>query len=385
MDEYMDDVIDSRPLSPHAAPLVTASQLRASLLASPSALALVRSTREAITRIVRREDTRITLIVGPCSIHDARAALEYAKRLAPLRDAYRDALEIVMRVYFEKPRTTLGWKGWINDPRLDGSYRIDEGLHGARQLLLDIHALGVPAATEFLDLMTVRYFDDLISWAAIGARTTESPMHRQAASGLELPIGFKNGTDGNVRVAIDALAAARASHRYLALSLDGRVEAASSEGNPSAHVVLRGGRKPNYDGASIDAVCAELERAGMKPAVIVDASHGNSGKLARAQADVCRDLARQIAGGETRIAGVMIESHLTHGRQEVIPGVPLAYGQSITDECLGWNDTAQLIELLADAVRARRAAAADRYASAPAHPGLFHRPTTRGESIGRTH
>ncbi|MBU6488756.1 MAG: 3-deoxy-7-phosphoheptulonate synthase, partial [Burkholderiales bacterium] len=261
------------PLSPiHTDRLITAARLRALLPSSGAALSLVRDTRQALTRIVAREDTRLALIVGPCSVHDARAALDYARRLAPLRDAYRDALEIVMRVYLEKPRTTLGWKGLINDPDLDGSYRIDEGLQRARQLLLDIHALGVPAATEFLDLMTVRYVDDLVSWAAIGARTTESPMHRQAASGLPMPIGFKNGTDGNVKVAVDAIAVARAPHHYLAVSMDGRIEVASSRGNSAAHIVLRGGRKPNYDRASLDAACAELERARMKPAVLVDAS-----------------------------------------------------------------------------------------------------------------
>ncbi len=353
------------PLSPaHTDRLITAAHLRALLPSSPTALSLVRDTRQALTRIVAREDTRLALIVGPCSVHDARAALDYARRLAPLRDAYRDALEIVMRVYLEKPRTTLGWKGLINDPDLNGSYRIDEGLQRARQLLLDIHALGVPAATEFLDLMTVRYVDDLVSWAAIGARTTESPMHRQAASGLPMPIGFKNGTDGNVKVAIDALAVARAPHHYLAVSMDGRIEVASSRGNSAAHIVLRGGRKPNYDSASLDAACAELERARMRPAVLVDASHGNSGKVARAQLDVCADLARRIAEGETRVAGVMVESNLAPGRQDIVPGAPLAYGQSVTDECLGWGDTVELIRLLARAVRTQRRTALFRDASA---------------------
>ena len=353
------------PLSPaHTDRLITAAHLRALLPSSPTALSLVRDTRQALTRIVAREDTRLALIVGPCSVHDARAALDYARRLAPLRDAYRDALEIVMRVYLEKPRTTLGWKGLINDPDLNGSYRIDEGLQRARQLLLDIHALGVPAATEFLDLMTVRYVDDLVSWAAIGARTTESPMHRQAASGLPMPIGFKNGTDGNVKVAIDALAVARAPHHYLAVSMDGRIEVASSRGNSAAHIVLRGGRKPNYDSASLDAACAELELARMRPAVLVDASHGNSGKVARAQLDVCADLARRIAEGETRVAGVMVESNLAPGRQDIVPGAQLAYGQSVTDECLGWGDTVELIRLLARAVRTQRRTALLRDASA---------------------
>lgn len=360
--------------------LITAAQLRALLPPSASALALVHDTRVSLARIVARQDTRLALIVGPCSVHDARGALDYARRLAPLREAYRDALEIVMRVYLEKPRTTLGWKGLINDPDLDGSYRIDEGLQRARQLLIDIHALGVPAATEFLDLMTVRYVDDLVSWAAIGARTTESPMHRQMASGLALPIGFKNGTDGNLKVALDALAAARAPHHYLTVSMDGRIEAVSSRGNPAAHVVLRGGRRPNYDRASIDAVCSALARGGMTPSVMVDASHGNSGKVARAQVDVCVDLARRIAEGEPRIAGVMIESNLAPGRQDIVPGVPLAYGQSVTDECLGWSDTVDLIRLLARAVRTQRRTALYREALAPR--ALVD---TQGDSFERTH
>jgi 3-deoxy-7-phosphoheptulonate synthase len=251
----------------------------------------------------------------------------------------------------------------INDPDLDGSYRIDEGLQRARQLLIDIHALGVPAATEFLDLMTVRYIDDLVSWAGIGARTTESPMHRQAASGLPLPIGFKNGTDGNIAIALDALAAARAPHHYLTVSIDGRIEAVASRGNPAAHIVLRGGRKPNFDHATIDAVCGALERNGMTPSVVVDASHGNSGKVARVQVDVCADLAQRISNGESRIAGVMIESNIAPGRQEIVPGVPLAYGKSITDECLGWSDTVDVIRLLARAVRTQRRTALARYAS----------------------
>lgn len=368
-------------LSPiHPGRLITAAQLRALLPPSGTALGLVRETRQALSSIIAREDARLALIVGPCSVHDARAALDYARRLAPLRDAYRDALEIVMRVYLEKPRTTLGWKGLINDPNLDGSYRIDEGLQCARQLLIDIHALGMPAATEFLDLMTVRYVDDLISWAAIGARTTESPMHRQAASGLALPIGFKNGTDGNVKVAIDALSVARAPHHYLTVSMDGRIEAVSSRGNPAAHVVLRGGRKPNYDHASIDAVCDELERARLAPSVVIDASHGNSGKVARAQVDVCADIAARIADGETRIAGVMVESNLAPGRQDIVSGAPLAYGQSVTDECLGWNDTVELIRLLARAVRTQRRTALFR--GAQASRALFD---DQGGSLERTH
>lgn len=345
--------------------LITAAQLRALLPPNAPLLAMVHDTRAALRRIVAREDARLALIVGPCSVHDARAALDYARRLAPLREAYRDALEIVMRVYLEKPRSTLGWKGLINDPDLDGSFRIDEGLQRARQLLIDIHALGMPAATEFLDLMTVRYIDDLVSWAAIGARTTESPMHRQVASGLTMPIGFKNGTDGNCKIAVDAIAAARAPHHYLTVSMDGRIEAVSSSGNSATHIVLRGGMQPNYDRVSIDAVCRALEGNGMTPSVFVDASHGNSGKVARAQVDVCEDLARRIAEGETRVAGVMIESNLASGRQDIVPGVPLAYGKSITDECLGWSDTVDLIRLLARGVRTQRRTALARHASMP--------------------
>jgi len=349
--------------------LVTAAQMRTTLPARSTALALVRRTREALARIVRRDDGRIALIVGPCSIHDPHAALDYARRLARLRDMHRDAVEIVMRVYLEKPHTALGWSGLVNDPRLDGSRRIGEGLQRGRQLLLDIHEVGMPAAMEFVDLMTVRYFDDLVSWAAIGARTAQSPMHRRAASGLAMPIGVKNGTDGNVDVAIEAAAAARSPQRYLALSMNGRIETVESEGNAAAHVVLRGGEQPNYDSDSVDSACAALARAGMRDAVVVDAGHGNSGHIASAQVDVCRDLAQQIAGGERRIAGVMIESHLAHGRQDVDTPARLVYGQSITDECLGWSETADLIHLLAAAVRARRRAAleSDALAARTAH------------------
>ncbi len=360
--------------------LVTAAQMRTTLPARSTALALVRRTREALARIVRRDDGRIALIVGPCSIHDPHAALDYARRLARLRDMHRDAVEIVMRVYLEKPHTALGWTGLINDPRLDGSRRIGEGLQRGRQLLLDIHEVGMPAAMEFVDLMTVRYFDDLVSWAAIGARTAQSQMHRQAASGLAMPIGFKNGTDGNVDVAIEAAVAARSPQRYLALSVNGRIETVESEGNAAAHVVLRGGEQPNYDSDSVDSACAALARAGVRDAVVVDAGHGNSGHVASAQVDVCRDLAQQIAGGERRIAGVMIESHLAHGRQNVDTPARLAYGQSITDECLGWSETADMIHLLAAAVRARRRAAleSDALAARTAH-ALWRQRTGRGE------
>ena len=332
----------------------TAAQLRASLPVTGEAAALVRRTQESLARILAGHDDRLALIVGPCSIHDANAALDYAARLARMRGKHADALEIVMRVYFEKPRTTVGWKGWINDPMLDGTFRIETGLRVARRLLVDIHALGVPAATEFLDLMTVPYLDDLVSWCAIGARTTESQTHRQTASGLAAPVGFKNSTDGNVRIAIDAVEAARSAHHYLAPSDDGALEIVATRGNRSAHVVLRGGKVPNYDAPSVASACAELRRAGLPAHVVVDASHGNSGKRAQAQIGVCEDIAKRLAHGESHVAGLMLESHLVEGRQDIGPGASLVYGQSITDACLGWSDTVELVERLADAVRERR-------------------------------
>jgi len=334
--------------------IATAAELHALLPLPAATQRVIRRTQESLKNILHGNDDRLALIVGPCSIHDAHAALEFAQRLMPLRSRYADALEIVMRVYFEKPRTTVGWKGWINDPLLDGSFRIGEGLGQARKLLLDINGLGLPAATEFLDLMSVRYLDDLISWGAIGARTTESQMHRQVASGLSAPIGFKNGTDGNVKIAIDAVKAARESHHYLSPSAEGRLAVTSTFGNNASHIVLRGGKVPNYDNRSINAACADLLHARLPARLVVDASHGNSGKSPLAQIKVCENIAHQLANGEQRIAGVMLESHLVAGRQEVIPGEPLRYGQSITDACIGWSDTARLIELLADAVRERQ-------------------------------
>ena len=348
------DSISTRLNRFHAQEIATVAELHTLLPTPPATLRVIRKTQESLKNILHGDDDRLALIVGPCSVHDAPSALEFAKRLMPLRARHADALEIVMRVYFEKPRTTVGWKGWINDPLLDGSFRIADRLRLARKLLLDINGLGLPAATEFLDLMSVPYLDDLISWGAIGARTTESPMHRQMASGLAAPIGFKNGTDGNVKIAIDAVKAARESHHYLSPSDDGRLAVIATSGNSASHIVLRGGKVPNYDAGSINAVCSDLLEARLPARLVVDASHGNSGKNPLAQIQVCENIARQLANGERRIAGLMMESHLLAGRQEIVPGVPLVYGQSITDACIGWSDTAELIELLADAVRERR-------------------------------
>jgi 3-deoxy-7-phosphoheptulonate synthase len=304
-----------------------------------------------------RPDDRLLVVVGPCSIHDPVAAMDYARRLAEQRRRHTGELEILMRVYFEKPRTTVGWKGLINDPGLDGSFRIDEGLRLARRLLLDINALDLPAACEFLDLITPQYLADLVAWGAIGARTTESQIHREMASGLSCPVGFKNATNGDVKVAVDAVLAAAQPHHFLAVDKQGRAAIAATRGNADGHVVLRGGARPNYDAASVAAVAAELAKAGLPARLVVDASHANSGKNPANQPAVVADLAAQVAGGTSNLMGVMIESHLVAGRQDLVAGRPLTYGQSITDGCVGWDDTAAMLEALAQAVRARRAAA----------------------------
>ncbi|MFT4191717.1 MAG: 3-deoxy-7-phosphoheptulonate synthase [Comamonas sp.] len=322
--------------------------------------ALVSETRHAIKDIIHGQDDRLLVVVGPCSIHDPQAALDYARRLKPLRERHAGTLEIVMRVYFEKPRTTVGWKGLINDPYLDGSFRIDEGLRIARQLLLDINRLGVPAASEFLDTISPQYIGDLISWGAIGARTTESQVHRELASGLSAPIGFKNGTDGNIRIATDAIQAAARGHHFLSVQKNGLVAVVETAGNPDCHVILRGGKTPNYDAASVTAACAELDKAGLPARLMVDCSHANSLKQHERQVDVARDVAQQVAGGSAGIFGVMIESHLQAGAQKFTPGsddvAALEYGKSITDACLGWEPSVDVIEQLAQAVAARRAA-----------------------------
>jgi 3-deoxy-7-phosphoheptulonate synthase len=320
---------------------------------------LITRTRQAIGSIMAGRDDRLLVIIGPCSIHDPAAALDYARRLLEQRQRYADTLEIVMRVYFEKPRTTVGWKGLINDPYLDESYRIDEGLRMARQLLIDINRLGLPAGSEFLDVISPQYIADLIAWGAIGARTTESQVHRELASGISAPIGFKNGTDGNIRIATDAIQAAARGHHFLSVHKNGQVAIVQTQGNRDCHVILRGGKAPNYDAASVQAACEELSKASLPPSLMVDCSHANSSKQHRKQMEVARDIATQISGGSRHVFGVMVESHLQEGAQKFNPGKDsvsaLAYGQSITDACLGWDDSAQVLDLLSQAVQARRA------------------------------
>ena len=314
----------------------------------------VTRARHAIHDILSGKDDRLVAIVGPCSVHDPAAALDYAVRLAKLRNRLRTSLEIVMRVYFEKPRTTVGWKGLINDPDLDGSFQIDKGLRTARKLLLEINTLGLPAACEFLDMTTPQYFADLVAWGAIGARTTESQVHRELASGLSCPVGFKNGTDGNVRIAVDAVKAASEPHHFLAVTKTGRAAIAATAGNRDCHIILRGGKAPNYDAASVDAACSVLERSGLAPMVMIDTSHANSAKRPENQPTVVADIARQVGDGDRRIVGVMIESNLVAGRQDLVPGKPLTYGQSITDGCIGWDTTVAVLERLAKAAEERR-------------------------------
>ncbi|AGR68390.1 3-deoxy-7-phosphoheptulonate synthase [Burkholderia pseudomallei] len=338
-------------------PLISPALLQDELPVPSAVQALVEASRDAIGDVLHGRDDRLLAIVGPCSIHDHDQALDYARRLKSAADALRDDLLIVMRVYFEKPRTTVGWKGYINDPRLDGSFRINEGLRAARRLLIDINALGLPAGTEFLDLLSPQYIADLIAWGAIGARTTESQSHRQLASGLSCPIGFKNGTDGGVQVAADAIVAARASHAFMGMTKMGMAAIFETRGNDAAHVILRGGKRgPNYDRASVDEACAVLRAAGQREQVMIDCSHANSNKSHLRQVDVAEDLARQLSDGERRITGVMVESNLEAGRQDLKPGVPLQYGVSITDACLSWVQTEPVLDTLAQAVRRRRAA-----------------------------
>ncbi|WP_336599687.1 3-deoxy-7-phosphoheptulonate synthase [Paraburkholderia bengalensis] len=338
-------------------PLISPALLLDELPCPPGVQTLVEKSRVEIADILHGRDDRLVVVVGPCSIHDHAQAMEYAHKLKTAADALRDDLMIVMRVYFEKPRTTVGWKGYINDPRLDGSFRINEGLRRARELLLEISGLGLPTGTEFLDLLSPQYIADLIAWGAIGARTTESQSHRQLASGLSCPIGFKNGTDGGVQIAADAIVAAAASHAFMGMTKMGMAAIFETRGNDDAHVILRGGKKgPNYDAAGVEEACAALRKVGLREQVMVDCSHANSNKSHERQIEVAQDLANQISGGEQRIIGVMIESHLEAGRQDLKPGAPLARGVSITDACIGWGQTGPVLHTLAQAVQARRRA-----------------------------
>ncbi|WP_420473999.1 3-deoxy-7-phosphoheptulonate synthase AroG [Noviherbaspirillum sp. ST9] len=316
----------------------------------------VANSRVALHRILHGQDDRVMVVIGPCSIHDTKAAMDYARRLVEQRERFKDDLEIVMRVYFEKPRTTVGWKGLINDPYMDNSFRINDGLRMARELLLNINELGLPAGTEFLDVISPQYVADLISWGAIGARTTESQVHRELASGLSCPVGFKNGTDGNIKIAVDAIKAASQPHHFLSVTKGGHSAIVSTGGNEDCHIILRGGKAPNYDAASVEAACKDIAANGLASRLMIDASHANSSKKPENQVPVCADIGKQIAAGDTRIVGVMVESHLVGGRQDLVPGKELTYGQSITDGCIDWDASVKVLEGLAEAVRQRRLA-----------------------------
>lgn len=336
-------------------PLISPALLQDELPVSSHIQSQLEKSRSDIADILHGKDDRLLVVVGPCSIHHHEQAMEYARRLKTAAQALQDDLLIVMRVYFEKPRTTVGWKGYINDPRLDGSFRINEGLRLARKLLLDVSELGLPIATEFLDLLSPQYIADLIAWGAIGARTTESPSHRQLSSGMSCPLGFKNGTDGGIQIAADAIVAAKAQHAFMGMTKMGLAAIFETRGNEDTHVILRGGKTgPNYDTANIDACCATLKKAGLREQVMIDCSHANSNKSHLRQVDVARSVAEQMAGGDQRITGIMIESHLEEGRQDLKPGAPLQYGVSITDACLSWAQTEPVLTELAQAVQQRR-------------------------------
>lgn len=313
----------------------------------------VHTARDAIHRVLHDEDDRLVVVIGPCSIHDPQAAMDYARRLLVLRDQLKDDLEIVMRVYFEKPRTTVGWKGLINDPDLDGSFNINQGLRLARQLLLEVNELGLPAGCEYLDMITPQYIADLVSWGAIGARTTESQVHRELASGLSCPVGFKNGTGGSTRIAIDAIKAASQPHHFLSVTKGGHSAIVSTKGNEDCHIILRGGKEPNYDPQSIEQTSQEMQAAGLLPRIMVDVSHANSNKDYRLQPQVINAVCEQVEAGEERIFGVMVESHLVAGRQD-LDDTHLTYGQSVTDGCIGWDETEAVLQRLAQAVQIRR-------------------------------
>ena len=335
-------------------PLISPALLLDELPVSAAAQAVVETARRDIARVLAGTDDRLVVVVGPCSIHDHAQAIAYAERLKTLATELGNELLVVMRVYFEKPRTTVGWKGYINDPRIDGSFRINEGLRRARALLLEVAERGLPAGTEFLDLLSPQYIADLVAWGAIGARTTESQSHRQLASGLSCPVGFKNGTDGGIKVAADAIVAAQSAHAFMGMTKMGQAAIFETRGNADCHVILRGGKQPNYSAADVDACCAVLRGSGLREQVMIDFSHANSSKQHRRQIEVGADVAARIAAGERRITGVMIESHLEEGRQDVVSGQPLQVGVSITDACIGWADTEPLLRQLAQAVRQRR-------------------------------
>ncbi|MFO6423763.1 3-deoxy-7-phosphoheptulonate synthase AroG [Motilimonas sp. KMU-193] len=324
--------------------------------ATEKSSATVYQGRTAIQNILHDKDDRLLVVIGPCSIHDTQAAVEYGQKLLALREELKDNLEIVMRVYFEKPRTTVGWKGLINDPYMNDSFQINDGLRIGRKLLLDLNELGMPTASEFLDMISPQYVGDLMSWGAIGARTTESQVHRELSSGLSCPVGFKNGTDGTIKVAIDAIGSASAPHHFLSVTKFGHSAIVSTTGNPDCHIILRGGKEPNYSAAHVDAICSDLAKADLPQKVMIDFSHANSSKQYKKQLDVSTDVAGQIAAGNKSIFGVMIESHLVEGRQDLIDGKAATYGQSITDACIGWPDTETVLRQLAQAVATRRQA-----------------------------
>lgn len=342
--------------------LVTPKEVMNEFAVTDVALETVTASRAALHDILHGADDRLAVVIGPCSIHDPVAAMDYARRLAEIRRLLSDDLEIVMRVYFAKPRTTVGWKGLINDPDLDGSFRIDDGLRLARKLLLEINSLGLPVGCEYLDIVAPQYVSDLVAWGAIGARTTESQVHRELASGLSCPIGFKNGTDGKVKIAIDAVKASSQPHHFLAVTKDGRSAIASTTGNQDCHVILRGGEWPNYDAANVAGVCGEMRKAGLNSSVMIDASHANSGYNPENQPKVVEAVAHQVENGNRCIMGMMVESHLVAGRQDLVAGKPLRYGQSITDGCIDWDTSVAVLQRLAAAVRLRRAALTDRAA-----------------------
>ena len=335
--------------------VVAPEQVRSEYPITDTAADTIYQTRKQIQDILEGKDDRLLIIIGPCSIHDPQAARDYAQKLVEMKNALADDLLIVMRVYFEKPRTSVGWKGLINDPDLDDSFQINKGLRVARSLLVDLNDMGVPAATEFLDLITPQYIADLISWGAIGARTTESQVHRELASGLSCPVGFKNGTDGNLKTAIDAITAASHPHHFLSLTKSGHSAIFSTTGNKDCHIILRGGKKPNYDAESVASAASDLSKSNLPEKLMIDVSHANSQKQYERQIVVGQDVANQIADGNKQIMGLMIESHINAGRQNVVANQPLAYGQSITDACIGWSDSTQLLKALATAVAQRRA------------------------------